>query len=51
MFNILVAFYEMIQYLLLFWLAGTNTDGIDAIPTALFLFGSIFILCRCTQVT
>ena len=51
MFNIFVASYELIYYLLLFWLAGTNMDEIHAIPIALLLFGSSFILCRHSQVT
>lgn len=49
MFSIFVVSYELI-YDLLFWLAGTNVDEIYAIPTALLLFGSIFILCRHPQV-
>lgn len=37
MFNILVASYELIYYLLLFWLAGTTMDEIHASPTALII--------------
>lgn len=35
MFNILVASFELVHYLLLFWLAGTKMDEICASLTAL----------------
>lgn len=36
-FNILVASYELVHYLLLFWFAGTKMDGICASLTALII--------------